>query len=323
MADLKANANRSKAYIRQRELADQDLERRRKKLQLQSEKNANIAAKFSTENEGIEAQIRAKTYGLVTLEQMKAAAKAAEEERQQMLLEAELAEKAKKKKKKIKKAKTTLSFDFDEEDGEENGSVLTDLLETIKMKNSKTVKRLGKNPEVDTSYIPDIEREDALRQRREELRQEWLARQEALKAEKTEIVYSYWDGSGHRRTVQLTKGETIGQFLQAALKDLRPDFNDLKTTTSDQLMYIKEDTVVPHHYTFYDLIVTKARAKTGPLFDEEAIVDVRVRSDATIEKETHIGKVCTRSWYEKNKHIYPASTWENYDPIEFAKYKIE
>lgn len=31
--------------------------------------------------------------------------------------------------------------------------------------------------------------------------QEWLAQQEGVKNEPLEIVYSYWDGSGHRRKV--------------------------------------------------------------------------------------------------------------------------
>ncbi len=33
--------------------------------------------------------------------------------------------------------------------------------------------------------------------------QEWLSQQEAVKNEPLEIVYSYWDGSGHRRKVRV------------------------------------------------------------------------------------------------------------------------
>ena len=36
---------------------------------------------------------------------------------------------------------------------------------------------------------------------REELRLEWVAKQEKLKNEEIDITYSYWDGSGHRRQV--------------------------------------------------------------------------------------------------------------------------
>jgi hypothetical protein len=39
--------------------------------------------------------------------------------------------------------------------------------------------------------------------------------------------------------------------------------------------------------------------------------DVRLLADATKEKdESHAGKVVERNWYQKNKHIFPASRWE-------------
>lgn len=38
---------------------------------------------------------------------------------------------------------------------------------------------------------------------------------------------------------------------------LRKEFSELKTVTADQLMYVKEDLILPQHYTFYDFIVTK------------------------------------------------------------------
>ena len=30
--------------------------------------------------------------------------------------------------------------------------------------------------------------------------------------------------------------------------------------------------------------------------------------------QSHAGKVVLRNWYERNKHIFPASRWEPYDP---------
>lgn len=65
------------------------------------------------------------------------------------------------------------------------------------------------------------------------------------------------------------------------------------------------------HYTFYSLIVSKARGKSGPLFNFDVHDDVRLLADATVEKnESHAGKVVERSWYNRNKHIFPASRWE-------------
>lgn len=52
-------------------------------------------------------------------------------------------------------------------------------------------------------------------------------------------------------------GNTIYQFLQKCLEMLRKEFSELKTVTADQLMYVKEDLILPHHYSFYDFIVTK------------------------------------------------------------------
>ena len=64
----------------------------------------------------------------------------------------------------------------------------------------------------------------------EKLRQEWVEKQEKLKNEEMEIVYSYWDGSGHRRNITLKKGNTIQQFLYRCLEQLRKEnqFNELK-----------------------------------------------------------------------------------------------
>lgn len=99
-------------------------------------------------------------------------------------------------------------------------------------------------------------------------------------------MFSYWDGSGHRKTTRMKKGlpsfsvffsfrfmsswiliffflfwyesgNTIYQFLQRCLESLRKDFHELKTISADQLMYVKEDLIIPHHYSFYDFIVTK------------------------------------------------------------------
>lgn len=57
--------------------------------------------------------------------------------------------------------------------------------------------------------------------------------------------------------------------------------------------------------------MSKARGKSGPLFNFDVHDDVRLLADATIEKnESHAGKVVERSWYNRSKHIFPASRWE-------------
>ncbi|KAH8043207.1 hypothetical protein JL721_13186 [Aureococcus anophagefferens] len=127
---------------------------------------------------------------------------------------------------------------------------------------------------------------------------------------------SYWDGSGHRRTLEITKGHTIAKFLAASLAQLEHEFPDLRRVHVDNLMYVKEDLVIPHHFTFHDLIVSRARGTSGPLFRFDAKDDVRLGpTDVRVESDaTHPGKVVMRAWFERNKHIFTASRWEPYDP---------
>lgn len=46
-----------------------------------------------------------------------------------------------------------------------------------------------------------------------------------------------------------------------------------------------------------------------------SFISCRILQDVRIEKdESHPGKVLERRWYERNKHIFPASRWEVFDP---------
>ena len=64
--------------------------------------------------------------------------------------------------------------------------------------------KFGKNPSVDTSFLPDRDREEQERTIREELRQEYLKEQERIKLEDIDIVCSFWDGAGHRSVVTVS-----------------------------------------------------------------------------------------------------------------------
>ncbi|KAG1676775.1 hypothetical protein FOA52_005064 [Chlamydomonas sp. UWO 241] len=175
--------------------------------------------------------------------------------------------------------------------------------------------KMGKDPNVRTDFLPDKEREEREVALREQLRREYQATQDAIKAEPLDITYSYWDGAGHRRTIKVKKGDTIGDFLKAVRDQLSTSFKELRGVAVDNLLYIKEDLIMPQHFTFYELIKSKARGKSGPLFDFGVTEDVRIVNDATVEKtDSHAGKIVERHWYERNKHIFPANRWENFDP---------
>ncbi|XP_050545295.1 protein FAM50 homolog [Daktulosphaira vitifoliae] len=328
-----SEAGRAMQLMKKRELAQAEVELRKKKIE-EDMKLSNIENKFAKHYDAVEAQLKSSTIGLVTLDEMKAKQETIVQERAKRLvqkekevefekqrqLEAKLEEK-RRQKQKIQ----ALSFieDIKEEDDDESEKETEEIDEPST--SQPLTKKIKKNPDVDTSFLPDRARENEENCLREKLRQEWSDKQKFLKEEEISITFSYWDGSGHRRTIVMKKGNTIYQFLQKALENLRREFGELKTVMADQLMYVKEDLILPQHYSFYDFIVAKARGKSGPLFTFGVHDDVRMMSDASLEKEdSHAGKVLLRSWYERNKHIFPASRWEPFDPLKtFAKYTIK
>ncbi|XP_055524067.1 protein FAM50 homolog [Wyeomyia smithii] len=332
-----SEGGRAMQLMKKREIAQQEIEFRKKKIE-EDLKVSNIENKFATHYDAVEQQLKTSTIGLVTLDEMKQkqedivrerekklAQKKEEKDREKLrALEAKQAEKDRQK-------RQIQALSFNPDDCEEDNSS-SDIEEEVAPKKWQTEestgsknKKIRKNPDVDTSFLPDREREEMDNKLREELRQEWAMKQATLKDQEIMITFSYWDGSGHRKCVTMKKGNSIYQFLQKCLEMLRKEFSELKTVMADQLMYVKEDLILPHHYTFYDFIVTKARGKSGPLFNFDVKDDIRMISDATVEKEeSHAGKVLLRSWYERNKHIFPASRWEPYDPTKvYDKYTIK
>jgi hypothetical protein len=214
----------------------------------------------------------------------------------------------------------TFSLDDEEEEGDEYTTSLKNNTRQEKIVQQqpsrfKDIKRLGKDPSVRTDFLPDAQRTEREEKERSRLKAEWLLLQEKKKNEEIEIVYSYWDGSGHRRSVIIKKGLSIGRFLDAVRDQLKESFPELRGISSDSLLYVKEDVIIPHTISFYDLIEAKARGKSGPLFQFDVHDDIRLVSDVRVEKdESHPGKVVERRWYEKNKHVFPASRWEQYEP---------
>ncbi|KAJ2226223.1 alpha-1,6- mannosyltransferase [Coemansia sp. RSA 485] len=276
------------------------------------------ARRFVAKDESVEARLKQSTVGLVQLSDFQRIKNELEEERRREAAQTLIGKRNaqtdhsdnKKKKPRGKKKNTKPKLSFDDEDEDEVDDDLVRVVGGVRKK----------NPSVDTSFLPDKERDEEEARVREELRQKWLGDQEKMKNESVDITYSYWDGSGHRKQVRCLKGDSIAQFLDRCRKQVP----DLRNTTVDGLVYVKEDLIIPHHYSFYDLIISKARGKSGPLFSFDVHEDVRMANDASVEKdETHAGKVCQRTWYERNKHIFPASRWEIFDPQkDYGSYTI-
>ncbi|ORZ37513.1 XAP5, circadian clock regulator-domain-containing protein [Catenaria anguillulae PL171] len=303
----------------------------RQKHQVAKDAEIRVAAdRFVAQNHDVESQLKIDTIGLVHLDEYRSIRDRLELKRKQgdaldghQTDETDKQQPAKKKKKRKTINTATLSFGDDESAADfiapatssssSSSSASASASSTAATATNATTKpkKAIKDPTVDTSFLPDRQREEEERKERERLRQEWLEQQELIKQEEISIEYSYWDGNGHRQKVTCKKGDTVLQFLDKVQKQ----WPDLRGVAADNLIFVKEDIILPHHLDFYSLIINKVRGKSGPLFDFKIRDDVRLVNDAKQEiVESHPGKVCQRSWYERNKHIFPASRWEMFDP---------
>lgn len=113
----------------------------------------------------------------------------------------------------------------------------------------------------------------------------------------------------------------------------------------DDLMLVKGDVIIPHvrplvqnfrasadhviqHYDFYYFIANKVPSFTragGLLFDYSDKPPPAPATDNPLsrpsdedlegaDKDPTLTKVVDRRWYERNKHIFPASLWHEYEP---------
>ncbi|CAG8479578.1 8736_t:CDS:10 [Ambispora gerdemannii] len=300
MAEYKggsAEGQRQVMLEKQRAKMLSDFEKQREKIAKDNQVNIT-ANKFVTHYDDVEDSLKKETIGLVRLEEFQKIRKELEVQKEREAARtAELREDKAKKIKRKKKEKSKLSFDIDGED-----SVMEDGNSSAISNNDKNLESGKTDSTTDDNIVQPPKKKPKL-------------------DEKISITYSYWDGTGHRKTVTCKKGDTIGNFLEKC----RQQFHELRGVSVDNMIYVKEDLIIPHHYTFYDFIINKARGKSGPLFSFDVHDDVRLTHDATVEKdESHAGKVVERNWYEKNKHIFPASRWEIYDPEKnYGKYTIK
>jgi protein FAM50 len=133
-----------------------------------------------------------------------------------------------------------------------------------------------------------------------------FTQEQSLEGEdKLELIFTYWDGSNIKNSLIVQKKITIGEFLQQAKKILKKDHPRLEKSVF--LMFVKENKIIPHEYRFLDLLMNKAVGSKGPLFTLEKV------DDRWVDKG-YLIKVLERKWYEKNRHIFPASKWTIFEP---------
>jgi protein FAM50 len=219
---------------------------------------------------------------------------------------------------------------------------------------STAKRRFGPNANV--AFTPKAKTKNVLlkeAQTREQLRKEFLAMQEAVKATEIALPFVFFDGAntpGGRCRVK--KGDHIWLFLDKARKvgaEIGGDKNrrEWARVSVDDLMLVRNEIILPHHYDFYHFMLNKTMSYTGRLLDfsaqptsatpklgteeDEDLANYDPLSRPTkkdkssgmpeeelegYDDEPTITKVVDRRWYERNKHIFPASIWEEFDPTK-------
>ena len=113
----------------------------------------------------------------------------------------------------------------------------------------------------------------------------------------------------------------------------------------DDLMFVRGEVIIPHHYEIYYFLVNKvlgpnsdrlfnySETPTDPPsstdpgsedYNPISLPSAKSKSNGQVtpadrnlegvNDDPNLTKVVDRRWYERNKHIFPASVWEEYDP---------
>jgi protein FAM50 len=251
-----------------------------------------------------------------------------------------------KKKKKAKTKGSKLSFADGDEDEEEEAVVAKD--RGAKEKRLQANVRVGIVPKALTKAA--LRREAA---EREESRREFLQIQDAVKATEIAIPFIFYDGTNiPGGTVRVKKGDFVWVFLDKSRKvgaergvgEKTNSRREWAMISVDDLMLVRGTIIVPPHYDFHFFIINQTLGPGGiPLFQFSAEAPKKVDDDDEDKKkgglmtaaeakaaahksvpdisnlegasdDPAITKVVDRRWYERNKHIYPASSWQEFDP---------
>ncbi|KAF2145833.1 uncharacterized protein K452DRAFT_295394 [Aplosporella prunicola CBS 121167] len=277
----------------------------------------------------------------------------------------------KKKKKTVAKGKLSFGLD-DEEEGGESGTGTSAAVTPRSMSNMPAderaptateeekgpavpKRRLGPNTNV--AVQPKVMTKSAMvleDQRREQARKEFLEKQELAKATEFALPFVFYDGTNiPGGKCRVKKGDYVWLFLDKARKvgaelGVGGDKSrrEWARVSVDDLMLVRGEIIIPHHYEFYYFMMNKTVGFGGRIFEHSdqptkatplpqseedvdlATYDPLARPDPKKEKSAAVDesllegldedatmtKVVDRRWYERNKHIFPASVWEEFDP---------
>ncbi|CAD6504751.1 BgTH12-00254 [Blumeria graminis f. sp. triticale] len=192
-------------------------------------------------------------------------------------------------------------------------------------------------------------------QMREYLRKEFLLLQDAIKNTEIAIPFVFYDGTNIPGGVcRVRKSDYVWVFLDRSRKagaelKVAEKVNSKREWARigvDDLMLVRGDLIIPHHYEFYYFIINHILGPNNRLlfgysseppagkylpnpapsssdFNPLTQPLKPAKSPSQVPPVTELEgqgddptftKVVDRRWYERNKHIFPASVWQEYDP---------
>lgn len=233
--------------------------------------------------------------GLITADELRRLKKEQAEKDERRQLEAELGientenpeEKKKPAKKTTEKKRVKVAY---EEDEEEEAPVFK--------------KRAVRNPTANTTGLKTKREEEKEKSELWNNRLGLVDKQKAMKLEPFAIRFVFYDGTQAPGQVTVKKGDHIWQILARAQR-IKKEFHRLSI---DDIMLVVNNLIIPHNYELFWFLNKPVKTKLGDLFDQSG-------ADSTVNT-----KVVSRLWYERNKHVFPASVWQEFDPkVDYSK----
>ncbi|KAI9728184.1 MAG: hypothetical protein M1828_004645 [Chrysothrix sp. TS-e1954] len=331
-------------------------------------REGNVSSQFVSENAGVEDIAQSKTAGLYNLSDYRKKRVEALEEKGREALENGTSPlnssrsstpgtpQPQPKKRKRTAAQSKLSFGGDDADEESNpasaGSGASQSIASaskstggLEKQDVLSKKRMGPNGSI--GHAPKVMTKGAIArdaETRERLRKDFLLKQEAVKSTEILVPFVFYDGTNIPGGVcKMKKGDPMWLFLDRSRKvgaelgvgGADKSKREWARVGVDDLMLVRGDIIIPHHYDFYYFISGAMQGFQGPLFRYTSHVEPPVEvskvarsagEDIPVKKvpkttklegfdhDATQTKVVDRRWYEKHKHIYPASIWEEFDP---------
>lgn len=211
--------------------------------------------------------------------------------------------------------------------------------------------KFGKNPTVKTDFLPDRDRD--IEETREAIRLK-AEYKDAIKVKMESeftIHVMYWQPRGlmmqdvkkNKHTMVCKYGETVGSVLQRFRDEHYRKYTELKNVAGEQCLYAKEGLIIPHHFTWFELLQRgctifgknvfadvdqKPRDWDGPSLEgggegeseeerEKRFKELKkkeVAESLKLYSHLEIGGILDRRWFDRNRKDFPMVKWEVYNP---------